>query len=143
MAESRLPTIRQQLAADILPADHNYWDVLDLVPPSDEGNEQAQAESVARMEGVKRFVPFIDTYSTLAADIMSQVIYKNAATQIDLTNPEVAGGFEQWHYGLVIQNREVVRAAVYPILAAMLQANVITYGEKAMPGGMVGRQAQG
>lgn len=115
----------------MLPVNHDYWDVLNLTPPSDDVAEGITAESEQRMQTVQRFGPFVEMYAVLCADILTQVLYKNMAVRMDLSNPQVHTALENWHVELVNQNREVIRGAVYPILAAMLEADMIDYGEKA------------
>src|SRR5580698_3648929 len=78
-----LPLVRQRLAWDMLPCDHDYWDVIGMVPPSDEVGDAAHSESHARMNTVARYQPFVDTYSMLCADIITEVMYKNLLKQFD------------------------------------------------------------
>lgn len=124
-----LPLIRAKLAWDMLPANHDYWDVLDLVPPSEEISQDIQRESDRRMKLVEPFMPFIEMYSVLCADIMSSVIYKNQRTQLDESNDFQMGLLKQWHRALIHQNREILRGAMYPLLAAMMEAGVIQKGD--------------
>lgn len=120
-----LPLIRQQLAWDMLPPNHDYWDVLKLVPPSAEIADFVQRESLNRMKLVEPFVPFVEMYSVLVADIMSEVIAKNQQAQLDPDDDFQQGMFKEWHRSLIGQNREIVRGAMYPMLAAMMESGLI------------------
>jgi hypothetical protein len=119
-----VPFIRQKIAEDILPIGHDYWDVLGLVPPSAEAGDAPHEESALRLYRTMPYQDFINVYSILTADIISQVMYKNAKRLDVQTEDEL----EEWHKQLVLQNREIVRGSIVPILAHMLEAGVIMPG---------------
>lgn len=124
-----LPLVRQRLAWDMLPCDHDYWDVIGVVQPSEDVKVPAHAESHARMNTVARYQPFVDTYSMLCADIITEVMYKNLLSQFG--EHEVPEDVTQaWHDMTLTQNREIIRGAVFPILAHMLASGVIEPGER-------------
>lgn len=116
-----LPLIRQRLAEDMLPIGHDYWDVLDLVPPSKEAGSAVHEESARRLWRVAPYQNFVEVYSVLTADIISQVMYKNLQRLGTHTEDEV----EQWHDRTLLENREIVRSAVLTILAHMIEAGVL------------------
>jgi hypothetical protein len=116
-----VPVVRTKLAYDMLPTEHSYWDVLKIIPPSDEGGELMQAESRARMRAVMPYQRFVDTYAVLTADIITEVMYQNLRRQIDADDYQAA----VWHDTTMAQNREIVRGAIYPILAHMLESGVL------------------
>jgi hypothetical protein len=121
-----IPLVRHRLIRDMLPCEHTYWDVLDVVPASDDVGEVIHAESHARMSTVLDFVPFLDMYSILTADIMTAVMYKNLKTNLAGENdPRLLEAAEKWHKTTLSQNREIVKGAVYPIVAHMLAAGII------------------
>ena len=126
-----VPLIRQTLAWDMLPLNHDYWDVLELVPPSEDAAEGMQKESEQRMKLVEPFIPFVEMYSILIADIMTQVIFKNQSKAIDTSDESQVNLLKQWHEALARQNREILRGAMYPMLGAMIEAGLITKGDAA------------
>jgi hypothetical protein len=73
----------------------------------------------------------VEMYSILIADIMTQVIFKNQSRQVNIADDMQARLLDQWHKSLMHQNREILRGATYPMLAAMIEAGLITKGEAA------------
>lgn len=125
--------MRQQLAEDMLPIDHEYWDVLELVKPSEDVRDLNKEESSKRMQMVVPLQSFIEVYSILCADIISEVMYKNLLKQEDAEGiPEEY--IKAWHRTTTTQNREIVRGSVYPIIAHMIQSGVLMYGSGAKYG---------
>ena len=116
-----VPLIRQRLAEDILPIGHDYWDVLDLVPPSAEAGNRLHDESARRLFNVAPLQNFVEVYSVLTADIITQVMYKNL-TKLGTYSDEQING---WHAKTVLENREIARSAVLTILAHMVDAGVV------------------
>lgn len=117
-----IPLVRQQLAWDMLPCEHDYWRALELTPPSDEGRDTMHAQSHTRMHAVEPFKNFVDTYSILTADIITEVMYQNLLKHLD---GEEIPGIETWHEVTRKQNREIVRGAVYPILAHLMDSGLM------------------
>jgi hypothetical protein len=126
-----IPLVRQRLIRDMLPCDHGYIDVMDVVPASEDVGKVLHAESHARMATVLHFQPFVDMYAILTADIMTEVMFKNLKATIPADDTRVAEAAERWHKVTQAQNREIVRGAVYPILAHMLEAGLIQHGANA------------
>lgn len=124
-----IPLVRQRLIRDMLPCDHGYIDVLDVVPASEDVSAVLHAESHARMSTVVAFLPFVDMYAILTADIMTQVMYKNLKATMPDGDDRLKSAGESWHKIMLQQNREVVRGAVYPILAHMMESGLIVKGK--------------
>jgi hypothetical protein len=128
-----VPLIRQQFAEDMLPADHDYWDVLELVRPSEEVRDLTKEESSKRLQMVIPLQNFIEIYSILCADIISEVMYKNLLKQEE--SEDVPEDYvKAWHKTTITQNREIVRGSVYPIIAHMIQSGTLVYGQGAKYG---------
>jgi hypothetical protein len=119
-----VPVVRTKLSYDMLPCEHNYWDALKIIPGSDEGQDMMHAESHQRMKAIAPFRSMLDTYSVLCADIITEVMYKNLQKQMDPDEYD-DGHAAQWHDVTLAQNREIVRGAIYPILAHLLESGMV------------------
>ena len=126
-----VPLLRQRLAQDMLPCEHNYWQALGLTPPGQDVGEVCHADSHARMDSVARYQAFVEIYSVLCADIVTEVMYKNLLDHLaEEMNTDVSlENATRWHGAARSQNREIVRSAVYPILAHMLEAGILKHGD--------------
>lgn len=130
-----LPLLKQRLAEDMLPETHEYWKVLDLVPPSPEGLEKAHEESGKRLRMVAPLQKHVDIYSAVIADIVSQIMLKN----LQDTDPEMSEDtIDDWHKMKIRENREIVRGCMYPILAQLIDSRVLVYGPEVFSGGLLG-----
>lgn len=124
-----VPLLRQRLAQDMLPCTHDYWECLKLTPPGDEVADAVHAESHLRMNSVAHYQSFVDVLVVLTADILTEVMYHDLKKVLDLREMNAENAAEHWHDVYTVQNRENIRAAIYPILAHMLEAGVLRHGE--------------
>lgn len=123
-----IPMVQHRLLMDILPFGDvkQFWGALSLVPPSPDVEEILNAESNARMQKVAPLAPVCEMYVVLAADIITEAMYQRlvaAQDQDDAMALEQARGMRPM---MLNQNREVVRAALYPTLAHMIDGGFIT-----------------
>jgi hypothetical protein len=121
------PAMKQRLSWDICDCAeiNDMWGELGLTRPSNDVAEAAHAESHYRMSQAEPFLLMGDIYITLASEIISCVMKHHWEKNGDKL-PDEAADF------MVMQNREVLRAGVYPILAHMLETGVIQFGPTAL-----------
>src|ERR1700691_3508733 len=122
------PVVQQRLAWDIVPCEQineDMWHALGLNPPSQDVADAAHAESHERMNVCQPMVPFTEVHVALTADIITRMMAKFAADKVPGNTVEVP---EQFLNTLARQNTDVIRAAIYPLLAFMMEAGIITYG---------------
>lgn len=122
-----VPMVQHRLLMDILPFEHvkDFWGAMSLVPPSPDVEEVLQAESNARMNKVRPLAPVCEMYIVLAADIITEAMYQRLVSAQD---PDDAMSLEQargMRPMMLNQNREVVRAAMYPTLAHLIDGGFI------------------
>lgn len=122
-----VPLVRQRLAWDILPCDHDYWELLGIVRPSPEVEDAAHAESHVRMALVKPIQAFLEVYSVLAADIITEVMYDTLREAMPPAEEEEEK-YSRWHDATLDQNREIVRGAVFPVVANLMEAGILARG---------------
>jgi Na+/citrate or Na+/malate symporter len=116
--------VKQRLAWDIVACDEiaGMWETLGLVPPSEDVSEVAHAESHARMATVAPLGIMGEIYIVLASEIISNVMSKHyEELHGDLPSDAERSIMKQ-------QNEEVIRAAVYPVLAHLLESGMIQLG---------------
>lgn len=126
-----LPMIRQRLALDILPSAkrNDYWDILELTPPGPDVSESMVQESNKRLATVAPLSQFIEPYIVLTGDILSGIMYKDFCAKLAENGMEAREeDKKEFQKALIEQNREVLRSAIYPILAVMMNTQVIDYG---------------
>lgn len=126
-----MPVMRQRLAWDIVPCEdiEKLWAKLDLVPPGEEVAEAEHQESHRRMITVAPLITWAEVYIALTTDIISRVMIAHLEERIKGGQQEQLP--EQALEIMTAQNQEVVRGAVYPILAHMLEMQLIEFGPKA------------
>lgn len=123
-----VPMVQHRLLMDILPFENvkDFWGALALVPPSPDVEEVLQAESNARMQKVRPLGPVCEMYVVLTADIITEAMYQRLVAAQD---PDDAMSLDQardMRPMMLNQNREVVRAAIYPTLAHLIDGGFIS-----------------
>jgi hypothetical protein len=123
-----VPMVQHRLLMDILPFENvkNFWGQFSLVPPSPDVEEILNVESNRRMEKVAPLGPVCEMYIVLTADIITEAMYQRLVQSQDPEDSyaiETARGMRPM---MLNQNREVVRAALYPTLAHMIDGGFIT-----------------
>lgn len=122
------PVVQQRLAWDIVPCEainEDMWHALGLIPPGQDVADAAHQESHDRLSVCQPMVPFTEVHMALAADIVTRMMLKFAADKMPGHTIEIP---QQFLDSLSHQNVDVMRAAIYPLLAAMMEAGIITYG---------------
>lgn len=122
------PAVQQRLAWDIVPCEQineEMWRALGLMPPSQDVADAAHQESHDRIALCSPLVPFTEVHIALVNDIVTKLMMKYAGDKVPGHAHEIPQAFTD---SLAVQNGDVIRAAIYPILAAMIEAGIITYG---------------
>lgn len=120
------PVVRQRLAWDICDCQEidDLWEELGLIPPGEDVAEAAHHESHERMATVAPLITLGDVYVLLTSDIISRIMKHH----FEKSGGEMTDAMKSI---MAAQNQEVIRGAIYPILAHMLESGVIQFGPAA------------
>jgi hypothetical protein len=124
------PVIQQRLAWDIISCEEidDMWDRLNLVAPSEDVAEAAHTESHARMDTVEPIGLVGEVYIALTADIISKVMAKHW---------EDSNGEPPSETELSVmkeQNGQVIKGAVFPIIAHLMETGMLQLGPTVLNG---------
>ena len=116
--------VQQRLAWDIVSCEEisEVWSHLNLVAPSEDVAEVMHAESHRRMETVEPLGLIGDVYIALASDIISRLMSKHYEEE----HGQMPSDAEQSI--MRQQNQEVIRGAIYPIIAHLLETGMLKLG---------------
>jgi hypothetical protein len=119
--------IQQRLAWDIVSCDEirETWKYLDLVQPSEDVAEVAHLESHKRLRTVEPLALIGDVYITLAADIISKLMAKHFEEQNGCMPTDTERSV------MMAQNNEVIRGALFPIIAHLMETGMLQLGPTA------------
>jgi hypothetical protein len=122
--------IQQRLAWDIVPCDEidDMWQQLELVKPSEDVAEIAHSESHERLATIEPLALIGEVYVTLASDIISKVMSKHFE---DLHGSQPSDAEKSI---LNQQNQEVIRGALFPIIAHLMETGMLQLGPTCWAG---------
>jgi hypothetical protein len=127
-----VPMVQHRLLMDILPFNEvsKFWGALSLIPPSPDVQEILQTESNLRMQKCAPLGPVCEMYIVLTADIITEAMYQRLVSAQDPDDAYALQTARGMRPMMLNQNREVVRAAIYPALAHMIDGGFISVNTK-------------